>query len=483
MKAKSITKIILTVFLASMLTLPLNLQTVKAEPTTIIVPDDYPTIRQAVNVANTGDTIYVRAGIYYENVILHSWDSGLRLVGENRDTTIINGGGRLWVMWVGADYTTVSGFTLRNGGYGYGGIRLDNSHNSLVNNTFISNNWVGIEILRSNDNTIQGNVIDSNTWWGILIDYDSSYNTIKSNDISYNHYGIGFSTHPSFPPGIIDNVIYHNNFVNNAEQVWINPWGGQIVTNIWDDGYPSGGNYWSDQYHGDCADHFTGPNQDIPGSDGIVDTPYHIDVDNQDNYPLVKPFGGLHDIGITGITTSETIVEQGYMLDINITVLNYGFYTETFNLTAYAKTTVISQTEVTLTSRNSATITFIWDTAGVALGNYIISAHATPVPNEIDRDDNYFEDGVVTIATPEYLAQKVIETIETWNLQKGTENSLSKKLEDILGLLEMGNENGAIHKLMDFINQVEALRGKKLNEEQADYLIEEAQRIIDFINE
>ena len=69
------------------------------------------------------------------------------------------------------------------------------------------------------------------------------------------------------------------------------------------------------------------------------------------------------------------------------------------------------------------------------------------------------------------------------DLPKGTENSLTRKLDASLHLLSKGNENGAIHKLMDFINQVEALKGKKLTEEQANQLISEAQRIINLIQE
>jgi hypothetical protein len=60
------------------------------------------------------------------------------------------------------------------------------------------------------------------------------------------------------------------------------------VVNVWDDGYPSGGNYWSD-YTG--ADVKSGPNQDLPGSDGIGDTPYIIDANNTDRYPLMNPYG------------------------------------------------------------------------------------------------------------------------------------------------------------------------------------------------
>jgi hypothetical protein len=54
----------------------------------------------------------------------------------------------------------------------------------------------------------------------------------------------------------------------------------------WDDGYPSGGNYWSD-YAG--IDNYSGANQDQPGSDGIGDIPYIIDPYHVDNYPLITP--------------------------------------------------------------------------------------------------------------------------------------------------------------------------------------------------
>jgi hypothetical protein len=83
----------------------------------------------------------------------------------------------------------------------------------------------------------------------------------------------------------------------------------------------------------------------------------------------------------------------------------------------------------------------------------------------------------------EELTQELIEEIETWNLPIGTEKSLVGKLEASLKLIAKGNEVGAIHKLMDFINQVEGLREKKLSNDQADQLISGAQRIIDLIQQ
>jgi hypothetical protein len=81
-----------------------------------------------------------------------------------------------------------------------------------------------------------------------------------------------------------DNRFYHNNFIDNTLHVNITIPG---CANFWDDGYSSGGNYWSDHV---TVDDCCGINQDEPGSDGIVDEPYVIDANNCDNYPLVEPW-------------------------------------------------------------------------------------------------------------------------------------------------------------------------------------------------
>jgi len=72
---------------------------------------------------------------------------------------------------------------------------------------------------------------------------------------------------------VSNNIFYHNNFINNTPQVKV-----YVDVNIWDDGHPSGGNYWSD-YTGTDANY-----------DGIGDTPYIIDANNTDHYPLMTPY-------------------------------------------------------------------------------------------------------------------------------------------------------------------------------------------------
>jgi CARDB. len=107
------------------------------------------------------------------------------------------------------------------------------------------------------------------------------------------------------------------------------------------------------------------------------------------------------EIVLTKITPYKTIVSQGYSTHINVTIENQGGPTENFNVTTYANTTIIDTlTNVTLTSENSITLTFTWNTTGFAKGNYTISAYAWPVPDEINTTNNNFTDGWVIVAMP-----------------------------------------------------------------------------------
>jgi len=104
------------------------------------------------------------------------------------------------------------------------------------------------------------------------------------------------------------------------------------------------------------------------------------------------------DIAITNVTPSKNIVGQGHSVQINVTIINEGDYTETFNVTVYANTKTIKTKEITITSKNLITITFTWNTTGFAKGNYTIWAYAWPIPSEIDTADNTNADGWVMVA-------------------------------------------------------------------------------------
>ena len=324
MKTKIVSGMILTLLLTVMLASAFNIRPVKTEPRTIIVPDDYLTIQEAINNANEGDTIYVRAGMYYENVMVSKTVS---LIGEDRNTTIVDGI-LSKPLYVTANGVTITGFKIRNSRmeYKYAGIVLDSVSFCNISWNILTDNFDGIYLEYSSNNTINNNIVSGNNWNGIHLKYYSNYNVIASNTILNNRNGMNIevnsnnnymlnnyiaesewdgidlmgSQNNSIKCNTITNcftgmylgsetdnmnIIYHNNLINNMYQVTC-----YSTPNMWDDGYPSGGNYWSDHV---TVDDYSGINQDELGSDGIVDDPYIIDDYNRDDYPLVEPWSPL----------------------------------------------------------------------------------------------------------------------------------------------------------------------------------------------
>ncbi len=258
----------------------------------------------------------------------------------------------------------------------------------VINNTITScyaDEGRGIQIQEWDKNTILGNTVKYCRVgiWLRGFSHGADRNNIALNTISFNDEGVKITDSDH-------NLFYHNNFANNTSQVSVK----NANNTLWDDGYPNGGNYWSDS---NGTDLYHGPDQNISGGDGIGDTPYIVDENNKDRYPLMKPYSGAYDIGITNLTTSKTVVGQGYTINLTTETLNYGINTETFNVTTYANTTMITRTQITLESRTSTTLTIPWNTKGVAKGNYTIIANVTILPSETDIGDNILTDGWVFI--------------------------------------------------------------------------------------
>jgi parallel beta-helix repeat protein len=145
------------------------------------------------------------------------------------------------------------------------GIRLVSSNYNRIYGNKVTNNVEGIKIedACSNNYVVENNV--ANNWNGVQL-IQSSTNTISENNITTNK-GRGLWLWSSF-----GNQIYHNNIINNTIQADIQV---SNYTNSWDNG--GEGNYWSDYVGID------------DNSDGIGDTPYVIDENNIDNYPLMGP--------------------------------------------------------------------------------------------------------------------------------------------------------------------------------------------------
>jgi len=161
-----------------------------------------------------------------------------------------------------------NGYTLQ--GPGLYGFYLYDRSGVTIKNTNIMGFDNGIDICYSRDNTISGNNITDN-FNGIHIHFFCSGNTIKDNNITDNT-NVGITIYGDSA----ENVIYHNNFIDNYQQAST-----EILGGAWDNG--AEGNYWSD---------YTGVDSD---GDGIGDTPYMIPLieegsPDQDRYPLMNPW-------------------------------------------------------------------------------------------------------------------------------------------------------------------------------------------------
>ena len=152
------------------------------------------------------------------------------------------------------------------------GFQLGMSFGNTLQGNTANGNWIGFVLEEGGGNVLRGNTAKDNARSGFEVAF-SSNNTLTGNTASNNNYGMSVGNARSR-----NNSIYHNNFVNNIKQVDI-----LNSVNAWDDGYPSGGNYWSD-YKGVDAD-----------GDGIGDTPYVIDENNIDRFPLMAPISVFDD--------------------------------------------------------------------------------------------------------------------------------------------------------------------------------------------
>jgi len=382
----------------------------------IYVPEDFSSIQAAINNATPGDTVFVSQGIYYENIVV---DKSVSLVGENKKTTIIDGKGLGSVIIISGGRVEISGFTLRNSGVGWprSGIQLRaSSYINTISDNIIQDNNMGILIESSVGNTLGGNNITANHY-GIYI-YNSWENTVSNNVVLYNWVGVVFSLSYEniFEGNLVkdsdnlgvsvssshDNDFYYNNFVNNKYQVTVYP---EDYVNTWNTGYPQGGNFWSDY---GAPDIYSGPYQNETGSDGIGDFPYIINLHNKDRYPHLAEVVTFHDVAVKSVTPSTSMVYEGQILEIYVVVENTGNHNETFSVTVYYGTTVIETAVIDdLATGSEFSVTFTWNTAGVAANIYPIKAEASEVPVEIDKSNNVLIGGVVKVRSYALLLVKL----------------------------------------------------------------------------
>ena len=151
---------------------------------------DYTHIQWAIDNASDGDTVYVEAGTYYENVVINKTVS---LVGAGWENTTIDGQENGDVIHVRANWVNISVFKLINAPFGSSGIHLDGANSCRVADNRIYDNGNGVFLDDSDWNEIRNNVCQINDMRGIIL-YQSFNNTLQNNTCTESHEGIFLSS-------------------------------------------------------------------------------------------------------------------------------------------------------------------------------------------------------------------------------------------------------------------------------------------------
>lgn len=142
---------------------------------------------------------------------------------------------------------------------------------------------------------------------------------------------------------------------------------------------------------------------------------------------LARALGALpHDVAITNITPSKTVVGQGYSPSINVTVANQGDYTESFSVTLYVNTTFVALQTITLESGPSAITTFTWNTSGFDYGSCTMTAYAEPVLNETDLSDNTLSTRIIITIPGDLNGDFIVDIFDAIRLAGAYNSNLGK---------------------------------------------------------
>jgi parallel beta-helix repeat protein len=252
MHKNNLLKIVIFVLIIGVTVAPLTQATISKEPiqsissgNTLYVggsgPGNYTKIQDAIENSSDGDTVYVYDDMspYYENVKVNKI---IKLIGENKETTIIDGGGIGDVVIIASNEVNISGFTIQNSGTSLthdSGISI--RQNCIIYDNRIINNWKGIYGYADHGNIIKNNNISDNNI-GIFLRI-SDNNTIISNNIANNNrLGVDFESESGSVSGNCDyNKVIKNNFLNNKRHArffhWMEDDGKYFPLNTWSQNY------------------------------------------------------------------------------------------------------------------------------------------------------------------------------------------------------------------------------------------------------
>ncbi len=178
-------------------------------------PGNYSSIQDAIENASDGDTVFVYKGIYHENVAIYHMIS---VLGENKESTIIDGNESTDVVSITGNTIFFSGFTVRNSslfGSAAGITVYGNIGYVEITDVYVTDNAVGI-LLRSGTGTkIHDTVIINNTETGV---YVHSYRSEIFDNVIANNRFFGIVL---LDEDVDDTIIKNNVITNSREGIWI----------------------------------------------------------------------------------------------------------------------------------------------------------------------------------------------------------------------------------------------------------------------
>lgn len=261
------------------------MQNIIIHPDGGITPANVP-IQRSGEVYTFTDNIYGTIKIQRSNIVLDGAGYTLRgpYNGSQANVWVVGNGPNQspdlvaeYILGIDLGAETVEGITIRN-----------------VN---VKNFSIGMYMWTKNITLTQNSVSESIL--GIML--SGSNITITNNYLAKNQQGLffGFNGEDALIPS--DIIISHNAFDGNEVQIngcFCEDYPDNEEPHAWDDG--GEGNFWSD-YNGTDTNH-----------DGIGDTAYVVDVQNQDRYPLMqnptKPLAPTSQLPIDIIVIAFSIV-------------------------------------------------------------------------------------------------------------------------------------------------------------------------------
>jgi len=273
-----------------------SIQLVEAKPRTWIVDDDgsadFHTIQEAINAANPGDTIFVKAGTYYENLVVNKT---LSFFGEDKNMTIIDAQGSANGITITTDNVTINNFTIQNS-KDYYGIKLDNVKNCTITSNTITNTTWAVALEGSSNSNISSNLV---VWSNIRV--DNSLNNSISDNIC-----------------LCGGIYLYNSISNNVKSNKVLD--GPIYLSLCHDHYI----VRNELAHGRCSIKLYGSSNNYVKENLITDT---------------KPAGG-HGIEISGVSSNNVILQN------EIVDSYYGIYLAGSSLTKPAQKNTIKRNSI-----------------------------------------------------------------------------------------------------------------------------------------